>query len=102
MAWVPMVIEAAGSVQLARATPAETVVSVAVAHSTEAPSLTETVPVGVKAVTPPPAVTVAVYVTATPKGDGDAGDEVMTVEVVAAETDWVRLALETAYVVSPA
>ena len=40
--------------------------------------------------------------TATPKGDGEAGDEVMTVEVVAADTVWVRLPLEVAYVGSPA
>ncbi len=60
MAWVPMVMEAAGSVQVAWATPAETALRAAVAHRTPAPSLNETVPVGVKAVTPPPAVTVAV------------------------------------------
>ena len=45
---------------LAWAMPAETALRAAVAHSTEAPSLIETVPVGRKAVTPPPAVTVAV------------------------------------------
>ena len=60
MLWVPMVIDAAGSVQVAVATPAETALSAADAHSTVEPSLNETVPVGVKAVTPPPAVTVAV------------------------------------------
>ena len=60
MAWVPTVIAAAGWLQVAWATPAETADRAAAAHSTVAPSVKDTVPVGVKAVTPPPAVMVAV------------------------------------------
>ena len=55
-----MDMDPAGSIHVARVTPADTALSAAVAHSTDAPSLNDTVPVGVNAVTPPPAVTVAV------------------------------------------
>ena len=39
--------------------------------------------------------------TATPNGEGEAGEEVMTVEVVAVETDWIRFAVEVVYRESP-
>src|SRR5271165_3467156 len=96
MAWVPTVIDGPGSVQVALATPADTAVRATEAHSVVPPSVKATPPVlGLMAVSPAPAVMVAVYCTATPKGEGDTGEAVTTVVVESTDTCWVKVPVET-------